>query len=277
MRGRTLDIVAFWAAEDGRTRLRILALLAAPAVILTLLEPFDSGGLPFALRLAYWGLLLGALGLLFPLVVRLARRLTRAHPVSAPVLLAGACAVTALPLWALVEGLDWVLAAVVAPLFGRSAALEAVFAGGPLTLLAAYASVCLVIALIVGGISLLRLATARRTEPPTAPVGAAPGVRFLSRLPAGVVGDLVCIRMEDHYLRVTTLNGEALILMRMRDALGELKDYPGLQVHRSWWVAADAVASLTRTGRRLEVVLKNGARAPVSSTHRGQVEGFVFG
>jgi hypothetical protein len=270
-----LDIVAFWAAEDGRTRLRILAFLAAPAVILTLLEPFDSGGLPFALRLAYWALLLGALGLLFPLAVRLVRRLTRGRAVSALILLAGACAVTALPLWALVEGLDWVLAAVVAPLFGRSAALEAVFAGGPLTLLAAYVSVCLVIALIIGGISLLRLATARRTAP--APVGAAPGVRFLSRLPAGVVGDLVCIRMEDHYLRVTTRNGEALILMRMRDALGELKDYPGLQVHRSWWVAADAVASLTRTGRRLEVVLKNGARAPVSSTHRGQVEGFVFG
>ncbi len=275
MRGRHLDIVAFWAAQDGRTRLRILALLAGPAVILTLLEPFESGGLPFALRLTYWALLLAALGLLFPFVVRLVRKATGAWLMSAVVLLAIACAVAALPLWGLVEGLDWVLAAVIAPLFGRAAVLEPPFTGGPIDLLATYVSVYLVTALIIGGISLLRLVTAHRN--PAAAPSAAPGVRFLSRLPAGVVGDLICIRMEDHYLRVTTRNGEALILMRMRDAMAELTDYPGLQVHRSWWVAADAVASLARSGRRMEVVLKNGTRAPVSSTHRGQVEGFVFG
>lgn len=275
MRGRDLDIVTFWAADDRRTLVRSLAFLAAPVLILTLLEPFDSGGLPFALRLAYWTVLLGALGLAFPLAVRLVRRLARAHAVSALVILGAACAVAALPLWALVEGLDWVLAAVIAPLFGRSDVAEAPFAGGFLTLMATYVSVCLVTALIVGGISLLQLAASRRSVPVKAV--AEPGVRFLSRLPAGVAGELVCIRMEDHYLRVTTRNGEALILMRMRDALGELKDYPGLQVHRSWWVAADAVVRLARSGRRLEVVLKNGTRAPVSSTHRGQVEGFVFG
>ncbi len=275
MRGRDLDIVTFWAADDRRTLVRSLAFLAAPVLILTLLEPFDSGGLPFALRLAYWTVLLGALGLAFPLAVRLVRWLARAHVVSALVILGAACAVAAFPLWALVEGLDWVLAAVIAPLFGRSDVAEAPFVGGFLTLTATYVSVCLVTALIVGGISLLQLAASRRAEPVKAV--AKPGVRFLSRLPPGVAGELVCIRMEDHYLRVTTRNGEALILMRMRDALGELKDYPGLQVHRSWWVAADAVVRLARSGRRLEVVLKNGTRAPVSSTHRGQVEGFVFG
>jgi hypothetical protein len=275
LQGRDLDIVAFWAAGDRGTRLRTLALLAAPVVILTLLEPFDSGSLPFALRLAYWTILLTALGLAFPLAVRLVRRATRAHAVPALTILAGACALAALPVWALVEGLDWVLAAIVAPLFGRSAVSEPPFAGAPLDLAGGYVSVCLVTALIVGGISLLRLAGARRAEPPA--VVAAPGVRFLSRLPAGVAGDLVCIRMEDHYLRVTTRNGEALILMRMRDALSELKDYPGLQIHRSWWVSVDAIARLARSGRRLEVVLRNGARAPVSSSHRARVEGLVFG
>jgi hypothetical protein len=275
LRDRNPDIVAFWAAGDRPTLARILACLAAPAVILTLLEPFDSGGLPFALRLAYWAVLLLALGLSLPPTVRLIRRLTRPHQLSPLAVLAGACALAALPLSALVKGLDWIMAVFVAPLFGRAAAVEPPFAGGALDTLSTYVSVALVTALITGGISLLQLATARRPEP--APPAASPGVRFLSRLPAGVVGELVCIRMEDHYLRVTTRNGEALILMRMRDALGELTDYPGLQVHRSWWVAADAVVRLARSGRRLEVVLNNGTRAPVSSTHRGQVEGFVFG
>lgn len=275
MRRRDVDIVAFWAADDRRTLVRILAFLAAPVLILTLLEPFDSGGLPFALRLAYWAILLTALGLAFPLTVRLVQVLARGHEFLDVGILAAACAGVALPLWALVEGLDWGLAVGVAPLFGRAATVEQPFAGGPFDLLSAYLSVALVTALIIGGISLLRLVATRRPEPATA--AAAPGVRFLSRLPAGLVGDLVCIRMEDHYLRVTTRNGEALILMRMRDALGELTDYPGLQVHRSWWVATDAIVRLARDGRRLEVVLTNGARAPVSSTHRGSVEGFVFG
>jgi DNA-binding LytR/AlgR family response regulator len=34
--------------------------------------------------------------------------------------------------------------------------------------------------------------------------------------------------------------------MKFSDALLMLGDYPGLKVHRSWWVAADAVESMQR-------------------------------
>lgn len=274
MRGPNLELVAFWAQGASRAGLRTFGLLAGPVVILTLLEPFDSGVLPFPLRLAYWAALLGAMNLMFPWAVRLIRRLTRERGASAMVILAAACAVAALPLWLLVKALDWLLAVGVAPVFGVAAPFETPWSGGVAGFLTGYGAVVLVTGLIVGGVSLMKLA-AERAAP--APAIARPGVRFLSRLPAGLAGDLICIRMEDHYLRVVTRRGEALILMRMRDALGELQDYPGLQVHRSWWVAADAIARLARTGRRLEVVLSNGARVPVSSSHRAQVEGLVFG
>lgn len=47
--------------------------------------------------------------------------------------------------------------------------------------------------------------------------------------------------MEDRYLRIHTDGGSDLILMRLRDAVGELAGADGLQVHRSFWVARAAV------------------------------------
>ena len=44
--------------------------------------------------------------------------------------------------------------------------------------------------------------------------------------------------MEDHYVRVFTDAGESLILLRLSDAMAEVRDVPGLQIHRSHWVAA---------------------------------------
>ena len=43
-----------------------------------------------------------------------------------------------------------------------------------------------------------------------------------------------------------------------------LANHPGLKVHRSWWVATDAVASLQRRGGRLNLLLTSGQRVPVS-------------
>jgi DNA-binding LytR/AlgR family response regulator len=70
--------------------------------------------------------------------------------------------------------------------------------------------------------------------------------------------------MQDHYVRAETPLGSAMILMRFSDAVAELGP-TGMQVHRSWWVARDAVASLEREGRRTRVRLANGAVVPVSS------------
>ncbi len=78
--------------------------------------------------------------------------------------------------------------------------------------------------------------------------------------------------MEDHYLRIHTALGSDLILLRLRDALGELGPGRGRQVHRSWWVAEGAIASVDRTAGRLVLVLRNGLRVPVSKTYRDQVK-----
>jgi LytTr DNA-binding domain-containing protein len=88
---------------------------------------------------------------------------------------------------------------------------------------------------------------------------------FLERLPVKYHGSvLYAVSSEDHYLRVHTDRGEELILMRLIDAMRELAGADGLQTHRSWWVASKGVADTRRESGRTVLVLKSGAKAPVS-------------
>jgi DNA-binding LytR/AlgR family response regulator len=103
------------------------------------------------------------------------------------------------------------------------------------------------------------------SAPPAAP-------DFLRRVPPALGRDLLALEMEDHYLRIHTALGSDLVLMRLRDALAELGAERGRQVHRSWWVAEGAVASVDRTAGRVVLVLRNGLKVPVSKTHRDSVK-----
>ena len=59
-----------------------------------------------------------------------------------------------------------------------------------------------------------------RSAPPAVVRGAAPGGYFLDRLPARLGRDLLCLKMEDHYVRAHTAKGSDLVLMPMKDAGG---------------------------------------------------------
>jgi hypothetical protein len=89
-------------------------------------------------------------------------------------------------------------------------------------------------------------------------------LRFLSRLPPRLGRDLLCLQMEDHYVRAHTSAGSDLILIPLHQAVAELTGLEGLQVHRSWWVARAAVVDVERDGRSLRLRLRNGVMAPVS-------------
>ena len=90
---------------------------------------------------------------------------------------------------------------------------------------------------------------------------------FLSRLPGPLPGQLLCLEMQDHYLAVHTTGGTEMILCRMEDAAREL-DAIGRRVHRSWWVASDAVEGATRTGQRPVLRLVDGRSVPVGRSFR---------
>lgn len=79
---------------------------------------------------------------------------------------------------------------------------------------------------------------------------------------------LIAVEAHDHYLRVHTDTGAELITLRFADALDELERAHGLRVHRSWWVAADAIEDIRWRRGAGEIRLAGGLKAPVSRTYR---------
>ena len=75
---------------------------------------------------------------------------------------------------------------------------------------------------------------------------------------------LIAIEAEDHYVRVHTDNGSELVAMRFEQALDELARAYGYRLHRSWWVAADAIESVRWSRGGGEARLEGSLTAPVS-------------
>lgn len=90
---------------------------------------------------------------------------------------------------------------------------------------------------------------------------------FVLKLPPALRRDIVALEAEDHYVRVHTLHGSALILMRLADAAAIIDPRLGLRVHRSWWVAKDGVRAVERISGRAMARLANDAAVPISRTY----------
>jgi DNA-binding LytR/AlgR family response regulator len=93
---------------------------------------------------------------------------------------------------------------------------------------------------------------------------------IFAKLPANLGHDVRALHSEDHYVRIYTRSGDALVLGTISDAIKtlELSGYSGQRVHRCWWVASGAVVETVSTGRRLGARLANGVEVPISQTYR---------
>lgn len=236
---------------------RRAGLLAAAAAVLAILGPFGTfSDFSFAGRLAYWGGLIFCGALAFEAAIQAAFRLPG------------------------LAGRHW-SAAVAAALLATAAAQSAAVWGVeqatrpplPISLIELYVYVLLVTALVSAAPLWVELQARGLLDPPPAatpsPAGRPP---FFDRIPPHLTGDLLALEMEDHYLRVHTESGSDLILMRLRDAVAELAGADGVQAHRSFWVAAAAVADAERTpDGRATLVLRNGLRVPVSRSRMAAV------
>lgn len=225
---------------------RSLALFVPPlaaTLVLAVIGPFGTfTALAFPARLAFWAAIVPLNWLQTELVARwLSGRLKgAAMPVAASLLSAAPATAEVMVL------VRW---------------MEVEQTLGPASLYGVVAVLTVAISMVVWLI--------RRPPPLLAPADAAapcptPDTPFLRRIPPRLGRELLCLGTEDHYLRVYTPLGDDLILMRMRDAEDELAGMEGLRVHRSWWVARDAVRAIRRDGDRLALDLINGLSVPVS-------------
>lgn len=90
---------------------------------------------------------------------------------------------------------------------------------------------------------------------------------LLSRIPFELGDDVIFLSANQHYIDVHTRKGSALVLYRLSDAVKEMGDR-GAQIHRSYWVAYDAIRAIKRDGSSLQVVLEDGRSIPVSRGYR---------
>ncbi|WP_300544158.1 LytTR family DNA-binding domain-containing protein [Maricaulis sp.] len=84
---------------------------------------------------------------------------------------------------------------------------------------------------------------------------------------------LIALSAEDHYVRVHTRAGSALVLIRFGDALKLVGQQPGHKVHRSWWVATDAIDTAAYSRGRGEIRLSTGLTVPVSRSYAETLRG----
>lgn len=248
-----------------------LPLLGAAVAVLTMLGPFGTfQDLSPVQRLAYWGGLIGSGFLAFEATAQTAVRVLKERARAWRTLLAGVILVVTIVQTvsvALVEqavrGHDFLTPLGLAELFVYVAVITLLVSAFPV-----WAELR-----DRGLLDPPRPAAEPEPVPESAAGAALPGpAPFLSRIPPRLGRDLLALEMEDHYVRVHTAEGSDLILMRLRDAIAELAGLDGLQVHRSYWVAAAAVTGVERKpDGKLTLLLRNGLRVPVSRSYAAAV------
>ncbi len=99
--------------------------------------------------------------------------------------------------------------------------------------------------------------------------GGSPRPRFLDRLPESVTADAVlAIKAEQHYIRVFARDKSYMTLYRFSDAMAEMANMPGLQVHRSYWVRPEFIERIRRGAGKMTVLLRSGLEVPVSGPYK---------
>ena len=248
------------AARIARKLVIDLSVMTIVGVILALIGPFGSADAPLAVRLVSWLLFAWVGYAVYNPIGWAVEQLHRSLHLPEIGLWIAGCLIATIPMTAIVWAIGFWPRPV--PMPTGEQALEAY-----INVLIIGASITVLFHLIERSkqappaAAAERPAAAARTAPLDAP---APQPAFLERLPGHLGTDLIALEMEDHYVRAHTALGSELVLMRMRDAVAELQGIEGAQVHRSWWVARDAVEDVKREGRNLRLVLPGGIEAPVS-------------
>ena len=92
-----------------------------------------------------------------------------------------------------------------------------------------------------------------------------------------VASDVLCLQMEDHYVRIHRPGGSTIELMPMTTAIARYGRADGIRVHRSWWVARDAIRQVEQEGRNWRLVLTNGLVVPVARSNVARVRALDLG
>ncbi len=230
-----------WMWGDWRFELAVAAGLGAFVGLIGPFGTFLYG--PTALRVLYWSGMFVVGGGLFGVGVRAALRL--GARIKAPEALSVGIAVTLLT-----GPVAWIASKVDTSLWPRAARF--------VTPLAWYGEALVVSLPFSAFVLWLRRQGAARSRSADIPQ---PSQRPSANI---IASEVLCLQMEDHYVRVHTRVGSQLHYATFSQALAAVHGEDGRQVHRSWWVARRAVTRVHYVGRKVELELVTGLRAPVA-------------
>ena len=116
----------------------------------------------------------------------------------------------------------------------------------------------------------VEIEAAGQSDKPETTEGLDPG--FLKRLDQPVdLGQVLAVKAEQHYIKVYTQDRQHMVLYRFSDAMNELPEDLGLQVHRSWWIRTSALTRLRQGGRKMFAELMTGDSIPISGPNQALV------
>jgi hypothetical protein len=235
---------------DRRAWVRDIAITAASSLVFALLAPFGTDRIPLPQRIIeYFAIGFASFALLWP-PMRLALRFGDRNGLPELFVLIGGLAILTLPV-TLVGGL-------IIHLFNPS--------NPPMNVPSVYIMILTMV--LPFGVAYLmverRLLDRPATGAPSEGLAATAPAKLLARLSPRLGGQVLALQGEDHYVRIHTALGSELVLMRLGDAIEELGGLAGERVHRSWWVAREAVGAARMNGRRAALTLTNGLDVPVS-------------
>lgn len=248
-----------WRLSGAERLLAEAGIVALIAVLVAVFDPLPTGAMPLGARLALW---LGGFLAAWLAYLALAR-----------VGIAVARLLGWADYWGHALAVPFVGIAVAYGVLGLLGGPGAMF-GGP------FAAVWVQALMVAAGFFALFFvlyARAERAHAPAAeekvaasdapaPAPPMPGVAAAAlhqRLEPGFP-PILALAAEDHYVRVIAAQRSALVLMRLAEAIALMPEGAGAQVHRSWWVAQNAVVGQRRAGRDLKLELAGGLCAPVS-------------
>ncbi|WP_299831468.1 LytTR family DNA-binding domain-containing protein [uncultured Roseobacter sp.] len=232
-------------AELLGTRRRVCVLVLI-ALLTGLVGPFGTD-MHFleVQRYLYWALIVFGTAIPVQLVFFSVERVSRRMNWSALVWVPIASVVAALPAMAVVN----VIACAFGSCIGRAGMTELYLQ-------------CAVVILSIG--TMVKLLSPREAIPipaPSEPV-------LLHRLPGARRGQLIRLAAQDHYVEVITDQGRSLVAMRFKDAIEEAGQVGGAQVHRSHWVAREAVVARRTVSGKVVLELTDGSLVPIGRTFR---------
>lgn len=235
--------------------------MAGASILLGLVGPFGTyDQLPLAARLAYWTAVVVSTYLTGFVIVHFAVHMLFGEDRGGVMGYGVAGALAGIPVAGLVALFNRFV-------FGASSSFGFVTALPYVVATAALVSA--LVAFIMHKATAGPTAAAEALRPPPRP-------RILDRLPAEKRGRLAYLSMQDHYVEVHTSRGSGLVLMRMADAIAETEGEAGLRIHRSHWVALNAVDRLERRGGKLLLRMRDGVELPVSRSYAEAVRAAGF-